>query len=294
VPGTLQIGLLRIVAMLFLCLPRARLAKIRMIRGRSMPRLAAPFLLLLLLASPAHAVIKGTPSARASYTVRLLGKGYLLQRRGHRARRHRHRGPLRSHIPSIGGRSLRVAGISHAAVLDDGRRASVSGDAVVLRLASPLPAEVAPAPVGEGSGDSYTIVGYGTTDERWRSSSGVHEATLVAERAGALVDPNRTGSIGASACFGDSGGPVLRGGMLVGVISRASHPSAYLVCGHLTHWVAVTASASTAAADSSITDKGVAVEQPQDQRPQKSQPPGRMRAGAATSFNPFAMVAPVR
>jgi hypothetical protein len=40
-----------------------------------MPRLAVPFLLLLLLASPAHAVIKGSVSSHGSYTVRLLGKG---------------------------------------------------------------------------------------------------------------------------------------------------------------------------------------------------------------------------
>ena len=45
------------------------------------------------------------------------------------------------------------------------------------------------------------------------------------------------------------GGPVLRGGVLVGIISRASHPSSHLVCGHLTHWVPVTASDSIAAGD---------------------------------------------
>jgi hypothetical protein len=135
-------------------------------------------------------------------------------------------------------------------VLDDGRHVNVSGDAVVLRLASPLPPEVAAAPIGDGSGDSYTIVGYGTTDERRPGpADSPHEAMLVAERPGAMVDPNRIGSIGASACFGDSGGPVLRGGMLVGIISRASHPSSHLVCGHLTHWVPVTASDSIAAGD---------------------------------------------
>ena len=215
-----------------------------------MPRPAVSFFLLLLLATPAHAVIKGSASSHASFTVRLLGKGTYcsgvviardaLITAAHCART----------TPTIGGRSLRVAGISRSAVLDDGRHVNVSGDAVVLRLASPLPPEVAAAPIGDGSGDSYTIVGYGTTDERRPGpADSPHEAMLVAERPGAMVDPNRIGSIGASACFGDSGGPVLRGGMLVGIISRASHPSSHLVCGHLTHWVPVTASDSIAAGD---------------------------------------------
>src|SRR6202022_2322230 len=74
---------------------------------------------------------------------------------------------------------------------------------------------------------------HGTKCEGWHGSFGaLHEATLVAHSPYALVDPNRTGSIGASACFGDSGGPVLRGGMLVGIITRAAHPSPRLACGH--------------------------------------------------------------
>jgi hypothetical protein len=81
---------------------------------------------------------------------------------------------------------------------------SVSGDAAFLRLASPL-SGVSAAPIGDG--DSFTIAGYGTMDERERGAFGsLHEASLVAASARALVDPGRTGSIGASACFGDSGG----------------------------------------------------------------------------------------
>ena len=128
-------------------------------------------------------------------------------------------------------------------MLDDGRRVSVSGDAAILKLSSPLPAGVGAAPVGEGGGDSFTIAGYGTTDERERGAFGaLHEATLVPASARALVDPNRTGSIGASACFGDSGGPVMRGGMLVGIITRAAHPSPRIACGDLTRWAAITVS----------------------------------------------------
>src|SRR5664279_4637295 len=142
------------------------------------------------------------------------------------------------------GGSVRVIGVARSALLDDGRRVSVSGDAAILKLAEPL-SGVGTAPVGEGAGESFTIAGYGTQDEREHGAFGsLHEASLVAAGARALVDPNRSGSIGASACFGDSGGPVMRGGMLVGVITRAAHPSPRIACGYLTRWAAVTVSGS--------------------------------------------------
>src|ERR1700730_547184 len=134
-----------------------------------MLRLTAPLLLLCLIsAPPAHAVIKGSASARGSYTVRLAGNGYcsgvVIARNAVVTAAHCARG---MHVIA-GGHSFRVAGISRSAVLDDGRRVDVSGDAAILRLAAPLPAGVATAPVGDDGGDSYTIAGYGTTDERWR------------------------------------------------------------------------------------------------------------------------------
>jgi hypothetical protein len=69
-----------------------------------------------------------------------------------------------------GGRSFGIAGVSRSATLEDGRRVRVSGDAAILQLASPLPADVPVAPIGDGRGDTYTIAGYGTTDERSRDS----------------------------------------------------------------------------------------------------------------------------
>jgi Trypsin len=164
-----------------------------------------------------------------------------------------------------GGHSYRVAGSSRSAGLDDGRRVQVRGDAIILHLSSPLPPGVAAAPVGDGAGDSFTIAGYGTTSERWRGSFGaLHEAHLVSAGDNVLVDPNRSGNISASACFGDSGGPVLRGGMLVGIITRAAHPSPRIACGDLTRWapIRVTAAAEAIA----VNDEPPAEERPRRHR----------------------------
>jgi hypothetical protein len=249
------------------------------------PSPTAPFLLLFLLtAQPAHAVVKGSASAHGGYTVRLLGTGFcsgvviarnIVATAAHCARMH----------VIAGGRSFQAAGISQGAVLDDGRHVNVSGDAVFLRLAKPLPAEVATVPVGDGSGDTYTIAGYGTTDERWQDPFGaLHEATLVAHNPGELIDPNRTGSIGASACFGDSGGPVLRGGVLVGIITRAAHPSPRLACGHLTRWTPVMVSYPAVASVGPLVGEAAPVEQPRHYPDDKPTRLKRTQASTAGSF----------
>jgi hypothetical protein len=262
-----------------------------------MLRLTAPLLLsLLFICPPAHAVVKGSASStHGRYTVRLTGNGdcsgVVIARKAVATAGHCARGMQ----VIVGGRSFRAAGISRSAVLDDGKRVSVSGDAAILQLAAPLPADVATVPIGEGSGDSYTITGYGTTDEQWRGSSGVlHEAKLVAESPYALVDPKRAGSISASACFGDSGGPVLRGGVLVGIITRAAHPSPRLACGHLTRWAPVTASDSAVASTDPIADEGAAAEQPHPSQRQKSASVKRTQVSGAGSFNLFGVAGPVQ
>ena len=153
-----------------------------------------------------------------------------------------------------------------------------------MRLAAALPASVVPVRVGHGDqpadGDEYIIAGYGTASEASRGAVGtLREAKLVRAEPRALVDPNRTGSIGASACFGDSGGPVLRCGALFGIITRAAHPHPRIACGHLTRWAPVVASeaaATTAAAPSAETGTPVEEPRPVKRRATKRAAPGKV------------------
>ena len=135
-------------------------------------------------------------------------------------------------------------------VVAGGHRIAVTsasgGSPARLTLARPLPARFQPIAIGGGSGE-FIIAGYGVSYENPRApSAGLRQARLVPESGsgyGPLVDPHRRGSIGASACLGDSGGPVVRFDgsryTLVGIINRASHPSPTRACGHLTHFVSI-------------------------------------------------------
>jgi Trypsin len=198
----------------------------------------------LLAVAPAGAVVLGSSSSLDYFTVRIVGRGQcsgvVIARRAVATAAHCARHGARV---ITGSGSVRVVGASRSARLDDGRRAYASGDAVILQLAEPLPSSVGAAPIGRGDGDSFTIAGYGTTDERAGGAFGsLHEARLVRARGRALVDPNRSSGMGASACFGDSGGPVLRGGELVGVITRANYPHKRIACGFYTRWAPIAVS----------------------------------------------------
>jgi hypothetical protein len=195
---------------------------------------------MILAATPAAAVVKGSRSqSLTSYTVRLVGNGdcsgVVIARRAVATARHCAYGMV-----VVASRHwYRVAHVSRNATLDDGTRVRVTGDAAILHLSKPLPETVEAVPVGEGAGDTFTIAGYGTTNERWRGGTRLHKAELVSAGEFVLVDPERKSAISASACYGDSGGPVLRGGWLVGVITRAAHPSRRIACGDLTRWAPI-------------------------------------------------------
>ena len=114
-----------------------------------MPRLRATALIAftaaLLATPPAFAVVQGTSSKLGSYTVRLVGayycSGVVIARRAVVTAAHCGRGMR----VLAGGRSYGIANVSRSAVLDDGRRVEVKGDAAILHISSPLPAAVAAA-----------------------------------------------------------------------------------------------------------------------------------------------------
>ena len=100
-------------------------------------------------------MVKGTSSSLDRHTVRVIRggircSGVAIARNLVATARH-----CGSGIVIAGGVHIGLAGRGTSAILDDGRRVSVVGDAAILRLAKPLPASVTPAPVGDGDGDTY-------------------------------------------------------------------------------------------------------------------------------------------
>ncbi len=157
-----------------------------------------------------------------------------------------------------GGRTIGVRSHARGTVtLDNGERVTVVGDSVVLKLVASLPASVVPLPVAIADNDApFVIAGYGTPSESTRAIGTLREATLVDSKVERhmLVDPTRSGAISASACFGDSGGPVLQrmngGYAVVGIITRANYPNKPIACGFYTRYAPVTSGGTAVAAQS--------------------------------------------
>ena len=160
-------------------------------------------------------------------------------------------------------------------VMAGGKRIAVAshspaGQTTQLTLASPLPAHFIPMATGSAGGEgTYTIAGYGTAQESARmSSAGLKQAQLVNDsRYNALVDPRRRGSISASACMGDSGGPVAKFDgkryVLVGIVERVSNYAGIGACGFLTHYSSVSGVNTIASAPEGTTRQ---VSEPRRQR----------------------------
>jgi secreted trypsin-like serine protease len=124
-----------------------------------------------------------------------------------------------------------------------------TADVALMKLAEPLPASFALAPLAEtrtiAPGDPFVVAGYGVTVRGdGRTGGTLREARLVAiGKPGTLqlrlVDPATGGTRpGLSACTGDSGGPasVETNGRLavVGVVSWSTGPNMTAGCGGLT------------------------------------------------------------
>jgi hypothetical protein len=125
-----------------------------------------------------------------------------------------------------------------------------TADVALLKLATPLPATFAPAPLAAADravavGDAFLVAGYGlATRGDGRSGGTVRAATLVATgQPGTLqvrlFDPKTKGeTAGLGACTGDSGAPVFDAGggrlAIIGVVSWSTGPKLGAGCGGLT------------------------------------------------------------
>jgi hypothetical protein len=125
-----------------------------------------------------------------------------------------------------------------------------TADVALAKLAEPLPPEIPPAPLDDGTakvvdGDTLVVAGYGVTVRGdGRTGGTVRAAKLVVTgHPGTLqirlFDPRTRGeSPGLGACAGDSGAPAFRavnGGLaIVGVVSWSTGPKLAAGCGGLT------------------------------------------------------------
>ncbi len=208
----------------------------------------AAIALLVLIPTFSQAIVLGSSSGLGAHVVRVIGNGGKLNCSG--VVLDRMHVATAAHCGARGvmidGVTIFAARVSQNAKLEDGRIVSLRGDAVIIGFRQALPLSASPIIIGEqGQDGTFTIAGFGATAEAHRGTLGsLHEAAVVHHKPWLLVDPRRDGELSASACYGDSGGAVLRNGALIGVITRASHPSPSKVCGHLTHYTPIVSTAA--------------------------------------------------
>ncbi len=125
----------------------------------------------------------------------------------------------------------------------------VTADVALLKLATPLPADIQTVPLAEARtvspGDRFLIAGYGTTAYGAETGIGTPRAALMIATGKPgnlqirLVDPATGGErAGLGGCTGDSGGPAFSetAGKLsiVGIISWSTGPNLSEGCGGMT------------------------------------------------------------
>jgi secreted trypsin-like serine protease len=216
-----------------------------------MPRMRTAIILVLsLFSSPALAVtggggsapssvvmISGSPSSVCTGTAiardLILTAAHCMQLSGYRV------------VPQGGG-SISVQEIATHPRFDmaNYERARATADVALVKLASPLPANVAIAPLSGGIptvGARMSIAGFGVTASRSDSGLGIARSAslVVTGQPGSLqirlYDPaTRNERAGLGACTGDSGGPAFSGNAVAGIVSWTTGPGNSDGCGGLT------------------------------------------------------------
>lgn len=189
-------------------------------------------------------------------------------------------------------RNIRAANVvAHESFLPGRTPSTQPGvDLAMIRLAEPVPATIQPVSIGGslGAGERVTVAGFGLGQEgRRQSARTLRQSDLTS--AGSYtsgnsvmvaVDSRGLGQApGAGACKGDSGGPIMRGAELVGIVSWSSGAASQRVrsvCGGYTAitpvadhgwWISRTASALT-----SMPEEAARPAQRTSARRQSSQP----------------------